>query len=393
MMRPELPPWLQEPALQRLFAATGAAGGEARAVGGAVRDWLMGRPVGDIDVASSLPPERSMALAQAEGWKAVPTGLAHGTVTLVLPQGEGKRVVEVTTLRRDVATDGRHAVVAYTDSFAEDAARRDFTINALSMDAQGRIDDPCGGQADMAAQHLRFIGDAMQRIEEDALRVLRYFRFLAQLGWQPHAPELEACRNAVAQGCIARLSGERIAQEMRKLLAAPAPSRILHAMAAIGLDRALTHEAWRSDVDVPDLAPQLAAYQPWVRLLALVHPARREAVAEHVRTRWRLSNKEAAGLLFLAVHAAPPTEVEVKYQLYRRQPRALVGSWMAWHGQSPELALCWDIPSFPVTAADVMALGYGAGKALGDALKAMEMRWVNSDYILTREHLLTSDEP
>ena len=240
------PTWLDEAPLQQLFAATRAAGGEARAVGGAVRDWLMSSYAkashdggdlwlealapGDVDVASTLAPERTMEIAAQQGWKAIPTGIDHGTVTLVLPG----RVVEVTTLRRDVTTDGRHAMVAFTDNWQEDAARRDFTMNAISMDASGKVFDFFEGKKDIADRRLAFIGDAATRIAEDGLRMLRYFRFLATHG-KPPADGDALAAIAAKKEMITKLSGERIANEMRKLLAAENPSYALRLMLEQGI--------------------------------------------------------------------------------------------------------------------------------------------------------------
>ncbi len=291
------PEWLDEPGLQRLFAATRAVGGEARVVGGAVRDHLLGRAGGDVDLASTLTPEATMELAKVEAWKAIPTGIAHGTVTLVLPE----RVVEVTTLRHDVATDGRHAVVEYTDDFAADASRRDFTINALSMDADGAVYDYHGGRADLDARRLCFIGHAAARIAEDGLRILRYFRFMAQLGFTGDDAALAAC--ADARGMIAELSGERIAQEMKKLLTAKNPAVALQAMAESGLDHAVTKQAWQLTPLHAVIAREQEAGMtpnPWVRLLALMAPDARESTAHYVAERWKLSRAERAALLFLA---------------------------------------------------------------------------------------------
>ena len=207
-----MPDWLMEKPLQQFFAATRAMGGEARAVGGAVRDGVLGVEAYDVDIASTLLPEQTMQLAADQGWKAIPTGIAHGTVTLVL----GERIVEVTTLRRDVKTDGRHAVVAFTDRFEEDAARRDFTFNALYQDSAGALYDYFGGIADLATQTVRFIGDAATRIQEDGLRILRFFRFLATHG-KPPADADALAAIGTHKAMIANLSGERIATEMRKI--------------------------------------------------------------------------------------------------------------------------------------------------------------------------------
>ena len=210
--------WLDAPETQGVMAVLAGGGHRALAVGGCVRNALIGVPVADVDLATDALPERVAALAEAAGMKAVPTGIAHGTITVVsrgVPH-------EVTTFRRDVETDGRHAVVAYTGEVAEDAARRDFTMNALYAEADGRLVDPLGGLPDLIARHLRFVGDAEARIREDHLRILRFFRFHAWYGRGPLDTEgLAACAR-LAEG-VERLSGERVGSEMKRLLAAPDP--------------------------------------------------------------------------------------------------------------------------------------------------------------------------
>lgn len=391
----EFPAWLSEPALQQLFAATREMGGEARVVGGAVRDYLMGRAGGDVDLASTLPPESTIAIAKAEGWKAVPTGIAHGTVTLVLPT----RTVEVTTLRRDVETDGRHATIEYTDNFAEDAARRDFTMNALFMDAAGKIHDYHDGQKDIAAHHVGFIGNAATRITEDALRILRYFRFLATHG-QPPADGSALMAIAEHKALIANLSGERIAQEMRKLLAARDPSYALGQMAELDLHEYLTESPWQGGA-----LRQLLEYEksfrfaadPWVRLLSMIEASVRAETAHWVGERWKLSRAERIGLATMAHHDLQVDPAKVKEWL-RAHPRPLVVGriLLAALDSDEELAIEellvlareWEIPVFPVTAKDLLARGMTEGRELGAALKALEQRWVESDYKLSREQLL-----
>ncbi len=221
--------------------------GAARIVGGAVRNALIGRPITDIDIATNLPPGEVMARASGAGIKAVPTGIAHGTVTLVID----RRGYEVTTLRRDVETDGRRAVVAFTDDFAVDALRRDFTINQLSLSADGELHDYAGGLDDLALRKVRFIGDAQTRIREDYLRILRFFRFSAEYAEGALDPiGLEACARLSAG--MARLSRERIWAETKKLLGAPRAHEALASM----VDR----EIWRAGCPLPaDLASFAAA--------------------------------------------------------------------------------------------------------------------------------------
>ncbi len=348
-------------------------------------------------MASSLPPEKTIAIAAQQGWKAIPTGIAHGTVTLVLPG----RVVEVTTLRRDVETDGRHAVVAYTDDFAEDAARRDFTMNALSMDAEGSIYDYYRGREDIEAQLVRFIGDAGTRIAEDGLRILRFFRFVATHGLPPADPAAMAAITAQRE-MISQLSGERIAQEMRKLLSAPMPSYALGRMAQAGLAEFLTVGAWDGDGLLRLLELEKAhgiAPDPWLRLLAMIAPDARATTAEWVGERWKLSRAERDIVKTLAASILSPQrgEEEVK-ALLRHYPRPLVQSRVLLAavdgGFDPAALLAltrdWAVPSFPVTAGDLLVLGYSQGKALGEALAELEQHWVESDYTLTRDELLVA---
>lgn len=390
-----IPSWLSEPELQHLFAASRAMGGEARVVGGAVRDFLLGRAGGDVDIASTLPPESTIAIANAAGWKAVPTGIAHGTVTLVLPT----RIVEVTTLRRDVETDGRHARVAYTDDFAEDAARRDFTMNALYMDAEGKLYDYTGGQKDLNTQRVRFIGDAATRITEDALRILRFFRFHATHGAAPIDSEaLQACE--AERDLIANLSGERIAQEMRKLLVAMDPRDSLQAMSAIGLPEFLTESPWKVDALNGLLAHEREHglhVDAWVRLLAMIDSRMRMETAYWVGERWKLSRMERSALQLLGQHEIEINPAKVKEWL-RAHPRPLVIGKILLAaidsdeelaiGQLLYLAQDWEIPTFPITAKDLLAHGMKEGKEMGDHLRALEQRWVKSNYQLSKDELL-----
>ncbi|CTQ32529.1 CCA tRNA nucleotidyltransferase [Jannaschia rubra] len=224
--------WLTAPHTQAVFAALAAGGARALAVGGCVRDALLGRAVADIDIATDARPDRVVALAQAAGLRTVPTGIDHGTVTVL----SGGLPHEVTTFRRDEETDGRRATVAFSDDLTEDAARRDFTMNALYADATGAIIDPLGGLPDLHARHVRFIGDPAARIAEDYLRILRFFRFTAWHGDPAlglDAEGLAAC--ARMQDGLSRLSAERVGQEIRKLLSAPDPAPAMAAMARTGI--------------------------------------------------------------------------------------------------------------------------------------------------------------
>lgn len=389
------PPWLSEAPLQQLFAATRDAGGEARAVGGAVRDWLMGMESADVDVASTLAPEQTIDIAAQNGWKAIPTGIEHGTVTLVLPT----RVVEVTTLRRDVTTDGRRATVAFTDDWREDAARRDFTINAMSMDADGAVADFFDGQTDLAAHRVRFIGDAGQRIAEDALRVLRYFRFLATHG-KPPADTDALAAIADKKAMLEQLSGERVANEMRKLLAADAPAYALRLMSENGIaPLILGRNIEASRMIRLQLLEGQADYQTsvWARVVALLGAT--QADVEWINTRWKLSRHEAKQLAQLvqlpAFVAGEPRHFHTR--LLRLHGAPVYLDWLltqAAAGQgldvAPYVQLAHEFvpPTFPITAKDLIARGMKEGKALGDALGTLEKAWEESDYSLTKAELL-----
>lgn len=385
------PAWLDEKGLQQLFAAIAAAGGEAQAVGGCVRDFLLGKGGSDVDVASTLDPETLMQLADGK-WKAVPTGIEHGTITVVLPE----RVVEVTTLRKDVETDGRHAKVEYTDNFEEDAARRDFTINALYMDAHGEISDFFGGEADLAAKYLHFIGDADARIEEDALRILRYFRFLATLGWSVDSGAKSACKTHLAM--LDDLSGERIQQEMKKLLAAKSPAHALEQMDKIDVPEHLTGGHWELGA-LKFLLEQEAQHglstSPFLRLAVMLPGKGRAEMAAQVCDRWKLSRADRDLLKYLCADHGVPDAAEVKMLLLKYDR-----DWVIWRvlfhaarskqdlGAVLKVAREWQVPTFPVTAKDLLKAGMQEGPELGKKLKAIEQRWAKSDYTLTKKELL-----
>ncbi|MFP4360532.1 MAG: CCA tRNA nucleotidyltransferase, partial [Alphaproteobacteria bacterium] len=292
-------PWRRATTSEHLLDALEADGRPARFVGGCVRDSLKGlhREAWDVDLCTAEPPERVLALMERAGIKAVPTGLAHGTVTAVL----NGQPFEITTLRRDVATDGRHAVVAFTDDFAADAARRDFTINAMSCDRAGHLFDYFGGRCDLAAGVLRFVGEPRRRIAEDYLRVLRFFRFYARFGERP--PDA-ATRAALAEGVAGmdRLSGERVRVEVLKLLEAPDPRRAVAWMAELGVLRWTLAEA----VD-RNLFDRLVAVEPApdaLRRLAALLRGAAAPDAEAAAVRLRLSNAEAQRLARLVAVAA-----------------------------------------------------------------------------------------
>ena len=383
--------WLAAGPLARLLGVLDADGEEARVVGGAVRNTLLGLEPGDIDVATTAVPEEVVRRANAAGFHPVPTGIEHGTVTVVV---EGKPF-EVTTLREDVETFGRHAVVRFGRDWRADAARRDFTINALFLARDGEVVDFVGGLADVSARRVRFIGDAATRIAEDYLRALRFFRFFASYGaGAPDAAGLSACIRARDE--LARLSRERVRVEMLKLMVAPRAAETAVIMADSGiLDRVLGGVA-----DLAALA-RLAEIEhalklepdPVRRLGALA--VRVEEDAERLRARLRLSNDEYRRLLSMADArriGAPLDEAGARALLYRLgtddyRDRVLVA--FARSGAGPQgetwqalafLPERWTPPKFPLAAKDFLERGMEKGPALGRALEAAEEAWIAAGF-------------
>jgi poly(A) polymerase len=382
--------WLIAPDSRRVLQALMANGKPARFVGGCVRDGLLGRDLsgGEIDLATAEPPEQARALLEAAGFRVIPTGLAHGTVTAVTDA----RRFEITTLRRDVATDGRHASVAFTDDFQADAARRDFTINAMSCDREGRLFDYFGGRADLAAGRVRFVGSPAQRIAEDYLRILRFFRFLARYGRPPaDAEALRACAEAAAE--IARLSGERVQVEMRKLLQAKDPLPALRLMVETGVLAQLLPGTPGEDRLARLLA--LAPQADWLlRLAALLRGQAADAI-EQVAARWRLSSRDAERLAALTQDPLPPlraTPAMRRRELHRmgveRYADLVRLAAAEQRTGDPGAALAealaesarWQPKSLPITGHDVMGLGVPAGPAVGEVLAKVEAWWVEKDF-------------
>jgi poly(A) polymerase len=368
-------PWQRRPGMPRLLAALGAARGETRWVGGCVRDTLLGFEVNDVDLATRVAPGEVIERLKAARIKAVPTGLAHGTITAVI---EGKPV-EVTTLRRDVATDGRRATIAYTEDWREDAARRDFTFNALSADpASGEIFDYFGGTADLEAGRIRFIGDPLERIAEDHLRILRFFRFHARFGkGAPDAAALDAC--AARANDLMALSRERIADEVLKLLALPDPSATVALMIERGIFRPVLPEIASADrLAALVAAEQAAGIGPVsVRRLAALLPADPKLAAA-VAARLRLSKRLAARLA-----SAAGTGLDDPHALaYRLGPAEAVDRILLRGGPGPALAALesWRRPHLPVGGGELIAMGLEAGPAVAATLQAIEEEWLRAGF-------------
>jgi poly(A) polymerase len=388
--------WMTAPETRKLLAALG----DGRFVGGAVRNVLLGWPVNDIDIAVPMPPEETLKRLEVGGIKAVSTGFEHGTVTAIVNGWP----FEVTSLRRDIATDGRHAIVAYTDDWEEDSARRDFTMNALYANAEGEIFDYHGGVDDLLAGRVRFVGDAGQRIREDYLRILRLFRFHAWYGKGDMDPE--ALRAAAdAKTGLAQLSGERIAKEILRLLESQNPVPSLRLMAASGvLSQFLPYalQLPRLENLVLIEAENRFAPDPILRLAALLPDE--EDVARAVAERLKLSGADRDRLENLAMAQekipAQLSAADVRRLLYRigaaRFRDQVLLSWasaprgaaaiqwrMLW-----SIADGWERPRFPLTGREAMAAGLAEGPAVGRALAAVETWWLEQDFLPDEAALL-----
>jgi poly(A) polymerase len=383
--------WLKAGAVARLLAVLSRDGEEARAVGGAVRNALLNLAVEEIDVATTAVPEEVARRVAAEGWKAIPTGIEHGTITVVI---DGKPF-EVTTLRQDVETYGRKAKVAFGRDWKDDAQRRDFTINALSAAADGTVYDYVGGIADIAARRVRFIGEPAKRIAEDFLRILRFFRFHAWYGaGAPDAAGLHAC--IVARAGLETLSRERVRMELLKLLLAPHATPVLAVMAETGILGSVLGGV-----------PLLASFENMAKVEAAAgldaDAVRRLGAlgvtvsedAERLAQRLRLANAEAERLVALDRwwRISPASGGQAAHALlYHLGPQSFADrvliAWSrsdaganngAWR-ELVDLPRRWTAPTFPLKAADFIRRGIAAGPALGAALRAAEEAWIAADF-------------
>ncbi|MCC3244050.1 CCA tRNA nucleotidyltransferase [Methylocystis sp. WRRC1] len=385
---------LDDPRLATLFAALAKTGGETRVVGGAVRDALFGLPPHEIDLATTALPEDVLAAARDAGLKGVPTGIEHGTVTIVV----AGTPFEVTTLREDVETDGRFAKVRFGGDFDQDARRRDFTVNALSLTPDGELHDPTGGIADLEARRIRFIGDAATRIREDYLRVLRFFRFNASHG--EGAFDREGLHESIiARENLARLSRERVRAELVKLLPARRAPEVMRAMSQAGvievilgmgyparLERLAAFEAAQGKK--PDAVLRLAAFA----VLTVED-------AERLRDRLRLSNDEwsrlsSAARTLAALHGIerPPPVSHLREMLFICGARAAADALALAFAESAaapddpqwlEAAKYLDetpAPAFPIRGADLIARGVAPGRELGAVLKSLQAQWIRAGF-------------
>ncbi len=365
--------WQDRPGLAALADALGGDRGEARFVGGVVRDTLLGLAAADLDVATAHDPQTVLTRLKAAGIRAVPTGLQHGTITAVLESGP----VEVTTLRRDVATDGRHATVAFTDDWREDAARRDFTMNALYADmVTGRITDYFDGVADLRAGRVRFIGDPLRRIAEDHLRILRFFRFLARFGDTPDPEGLAAC--VARANDLMALSRERVADELLKLLVARSAVEVVGLMQAQGIFVPVLPEI--DSRGVARLARLAAREQACgvapdaIRRLVALIPA---DALESVGARLKLSNVQRKRLALAATAEGISSPRALAYRIGTEGAidRLLLSDDPEAAGAVADL-LDWVRPQFPLTGGALVARGIGKGPDVARALRRIEDQWI-----------------
>ena len=401
--------WLRSKPLQALFAALNRDGGEVRVVGGAVRNTLLGTKVSDVDLATTHLPEETVRLAKEAGFKPVPTGIEHGTITVVV-QGQP---FEVTTLRKDIETNGRHAKVAFGTDWKTDAERRDFTINALYATADGDVIDYVGGLADIETKTLRFIGDAEERIREDYLRILRFFRFFAWYG--SGRPETDGLRaSARLKDGLNQLSAERVWSELKKQLSAPDPSRAMLWMRQSGVLSAILPESEKWGIDAIHGLVRAEADLDWqvdalLRLESIVPPdaarmtelgkrlkmsnaerARLEAWARADAIKSETSEQALKKLIYRGSSQAVNDRIRLAYASARQEAAASDEAMIRAGGYSRLLDAVekYEPLVFPVTGGDLLSLGIEKGPGLGEALRGLETLWIDSGFSLDREALL-----
>lgn len=409
---PFIPPWLDWPQTKKLVRVFSVKPGSLRFVGGAVRDGLLGKPVQDVDVATTLLPDEVMALLEKEGIRVMPTGITHGTVTAVVD----KKHFEITTLRKDTACDGRHAEVEFTTDWKEDASRRDFTINTIYLSPEGELFDYFEGQDDIKSGNVRFIGDANQRISEDYLRILRFFRFYAYYGqingkWsEVDSVAVEAC--AALASHMSALSGERIQHELFRLLSAPSASETLRIMhdhkilphvLGFGVSDCTMFVRFETIGRVVGIA-----VTPSIKLAAFVLKTdiNEENAFTKFARRLRLSNNAEKTLQIVLQHCREihPGLADLQQKRLIRKLGAENFRWcvvVGWAlGKEPiasdhvysnmlQMGMTWRVPVFPLGGEDLIARGIKPGKALGETLKRLEDAWEASDYTMDRDGLIS----
>lgn len=391
--------WLSSPATQAVFDCLERGGFAARAVGGIVRNSLLGLPATDIDIATTALPDDTLQLATAAGLKTIPTGLAHGTVT-VISQGTA---YEVTTLRRDVSTDGRHAQVAFTADWAADAARRDFTINALYCNRNGELFDPLGGIADLSPVRICFIGDAHRRIEEDYLRILRFFRFTAIYSADGALDPIGLAACVDSRAGLARISGERIAVELFKLLAARHGIGVTRALVEGGIFTAIADVVpqWAQLAKLADIECHLGrAPDPVLRLAALAVANAKECATLDARLKLSGLDRDriARALVNADLISTDMGELrarEVSYRVGGAYLDAVLLKWTRTHSPPDDEAFSglatlpqrWTVPVFALSGRDILAAGLSPGPRVGILLDTLEREWIASDFSLDRTAL------
>lgn len=390
--------------VQPLLEAQGGAaaalidllGGDARFVGGSVRDLILGQTGGDIDIATPLHPNTVVRRLTREGWKTVPIGIEHGTILAVAPEGRGS--FEVTTLREDIETDGRHAKVRFTDSWQKDAARRDFTYNALSLDRQGYLYDYFGGMEDLEQGFTRFVGNASERIAEDRLRILRAYRFHARFGLRDWDGATERALEAQAAGLL-ELSGERIRQEIGKIVVGPHALRTFRQMAAHGvLPYALPASRQRLPLDDFSLLERLIILEDlhdepglWRRIAALLHRDKDRMI--ELAQRYKIANRDRDSLLRLASDVPART---LNWSLYLDGPEAALDRLLIDAAEMNMPAsvehvrriLSFQPLALPVSGQDALDLGMTPGPEVGQLIKRLEAWWVERDFQPNRDSCL-----
>lgn len=401
-MDPEQARFLENPNLQKIFDLIEKAGGQVRVNGGAVRNALLGEPVNEVDLSTDLLPEQVSEQVSSSGLQVIPTGIDHGTVTAI----SGKEPFEITTLREDIETDGRWAKVRFGTDWKADAMRRDFTVNALYCDRDGTLYDPLDGYGDLAARIIRFIGDPDQRIAEDRLRILRFFRFFAWYGSDRPDPEsLKACVRH--RDGLDGLSVERIWREFKKLLSAPDPVKSILWMRTTKILTIIVPETekWGIDLLPPLVTVRKQAGEPIdpiLRLMSII-PPQLDRVQE-LATRLKLSNDETARLTAWAGQAdLPPgiTEDDLATLMYQADSRTIQDKlWLQKAKQAAKVeesadtdkliafAKDWKRPELPVQGRDLIKLGYSTGPEIGKALLQLEQAWIASNFSLQKPELI-----